>query len=126
MATAAVIALTREPAALPCAEIGNATVQGDRCIASGNVLLERDVQRLPDQLTIKGNLTIRGTPMQALPAGLVVEGNLTLYKTSIATLPADLFVAGDFDTYAGFGSPVIHCGEIPTTVVIKGKRGCGN
>ena len=115
-----------DTAAAPCVSIKNSAIVGNACVVTGDLLLDGDVRALPGDLLVKGNLTIRGTSIRQLPAGLVVEGNLTLYKTYIARLPADLKVGGALDTYAGFGSPVILCSEIPATVVIEGTRGCGN
>jgi len=98
--------------------------QEGRCIINRNVTLEGNLKRLPNQLGIKGNLTISGTYIEELPNAMVVEGNLFLYKTSIAKLPPDLQVQGSFDQYSGFGSPGVKCNAIPKTAFIKGNRNC--
>jgi hypothetical protein len=98
--------------------------QEGRCIINHNVTLEGNLKRLPNQLTVKGNLTISGTYIEELPSAMVVEGTLFLYKTSIAKLPPDLQVQGSFDQYSGFGSPGVKCNAIPKTTFIKGNRNC--
>jgi hypothetical protein len=114
--------LLLDPAATPRVELDNAKAHGKRGGVICNMLRERDIQRLPNKLTVKGHLIKRGTPLTALPAGLIAEGNLTLHKTRIRRLPSDLTVRDDLDTYAGFGAPVIRCNDIPATVIVKGKR----
>ncbi|PHJ60936.1 hypothetical protein VF14_15845 [Nostoc linckia z18] len=110
----------------PCGSLKKfgAIEQGERCIINRNVTLEGNLKRLPNQLTVKGDLTISGTYIEELPNAMVVEGNLFLYKTSIAKLPPDLQVQGSFDQYSGFGSPGVKCSAIPKTAVIKGNRNC--
>jgi hypothetical protein len=110
----------------PCSSLQKfgAIEQEGRCIIPRNINLEGKINRLPDRLTIKGNLTISGTYITQLPQAMVVEGSLYLYKTSIAKLPADLQVQGNFDQYSGFGSPGVKCSAIPKTVSIKGFRDC--
>ncbi|MBD1856733.1 hypothetical protein Q2T42_26445 [Leptolyngbya boryana CZ1] len=110
----------------PCESLRKfgAIEQAGRCIINRSVTLEGNLKRLPDRLTIKGNLTISGTYIEDLPSAMIVEGTLFLYKTSIAKLPPDLQVQGSFDQYSGFGSPGVKCSAIPKTAFIKGHRNC--
>ncbi|BAZ02711.1 hypothetical protein NIES37_67240 [Tolypothrix tenuis PCC 7101] len=110
----------------PCGSLKKfgALEQEGRCIINRNVTLEGNLKRLPNQLTVKGDLTISGTYIEELPIAMVVDGNLFLYKTSIAKLPPDLQVQGSFDQYSGFGSPGVKCSAIPKTAFIKGNRNC--
>lgn len=105
-------------------QFGASEIQGRCVINRSNVTLQGNINRLPERLTIRGNLTISGTYITELPNAMVVEGGLFLYKTSIAKLPADLQVGRSFDQYSGFGSPGVRCDAIPKTVVIKGTRRC--
>jgi hypothetical protein len=108
------IYLVRPAPPAPCESLKKfgAIEQGGRCIINRNVTLEGNLKRLPNQLTVKGNLTISGTYIEELSSAMVVEGNLFLYKTSIAKLPPDLQVQGNFDQYSGFGSPGVKCNAI--------------
>jgi hypothetical protein len=110
----------------PCESLQKfgAIEQAGRCVINRSITLEGNLRRLPDRLTIKGNLTISGTYIEELPRTMVVEGALFLYKTSIAKLPPDLQVQGSFDQYSGFGSPGVKCNAIPKTTFIKGHRNC--
>lgn len=54
------------------------------------------VETLPENLTVTGNLILRGNKhITKLPKGLCVSRNLDLSGTNIKTLPADLIVADD-------------------------------
>jgi|694.fasta_scaffold85085_3 hypothetical protein len=55
-------------------------------------LANKGLERLPDNLTVEGDLIIDVNPIDSLPAGLTVNGNLSLRNTSIAELPPDLNV----------------------------------
>lgn len=57
----------------------------------------KQVEKLPDNLTVNGNIDITNTPMSNLPRGLHVTGFLLIASTSIKELPPDLVVDGDFD-----------------------------
>jgi len=46
----------------------------------------------PQELNVKGNLDLSGTPIESLPQGLQVRGDLYLYGTSITSLPQGLKV----------------------------------
>ena len=55
-------------------------------------LTNKGLERLPDNLTVEGDLIIGSNPIDRLPAGLTVNGMLSLRNTSIAELPPDLNV----------------------------------
>jgi len=55
-------------------------------------LTNTGLERLPDNLTVEGNLIIGSNPIDRLPAGLTVNGSLSFRNTSIAELPPDLNV----------------------------------
>ena len=117
------------PQSTSCASFARfgAELQGGRCVVADDLTLEGDVDGLPPNLVVQGNLTINGTNIGYLPVGLVVDGNLDLYKTSIGALPENLVVGGNFTNYLGFGSPDILCAEIPASVVIRGQNlGCSS
>ena len=117
-------ALPSPPALCLSLQRFGAVETGGRCVVKGDVKLEGAVKRLPDHLTVQGNLRLNGTQIVELPVALIVEGDLFLYKTGIGKLPADLTIGGNFDPYGGFGSPGIRCDDIPPSVVIKGQRNC--
>jgi hypothetical protein len=97
-----------------------------RCVVDRSIKIEGNVNKLPDRLTVKGDLNIYGSYVTELPVALIVEGNLDLYKTSIGKIPPDLQVGRSLTTYLGFGSPEIRCQDIPKTAVIKMQGGrCG-
>jgi hypothetical protein len=118
------LALPEPPATCQSLERFGAIAEQGRCIIRRSVTVEGNLHRLPDRLTIQGDLTISGTHITKLPNEMRVEGGLFLYKTSIAELPADLQVGRSFDQYSGFGSPGVKCNAIPKTTVIKGSRNC--
>ena len=51
--------------------------------------------KLPDNLTVYGDLDLYRTQITSLPSGLKVGGNLYLESTSIKELPSGLKVGGD-------------------------------
>ena len=53
-----------------------------------------DLNNLPENLKVSGNLNLRNTPITSLPAGLQVDGYLSLEGTKITELPAGLQVDG--------------------------------
>ncbi|HDC1792225.1 TPA: hypothetical protein O7W21_004412 [Salmonella enterica] len=55
------------------------------------------VDALPDNLTVGGELDLRGTSITALPDNLTVGGELDLRGTSITALPDNLTVGGWLD-----------------------------
>ena len=48
--------------------------------------------KIPNNLTVKGNLNLRNTPITSLPNNLTVNGNLYLRNTLITSLPDNLTV----------------------------------
>lgn len=116
--------LPKPPATCKSLQRFGAIEEQGRCRIKRSITIEGNINRLPDRLTIQGNLTISGTYITELPNQMLVEGDLFLYKTSIARLPADLQVGQSFDQYSGFGSPGVRCNAIPQTTVIKGPRNC--
>ena len=65
-------------------------------INDGNLNLRsyRDLQTLPDNLTVGGGLDLRNTQIASLPDNLTVGGWLDLSGTQIASLPDNLTVGG--------------------------------
>lgn len=118
------LVLPKPPATCQNLQRFGAIEEQGRCIIKRSITLEGNINRLPDRLTIQGNLTISGTYITDLPNQMIVEGGLFLYKTSIARLPADLQVGQSFDQYSGLGSPGVRCDAIPKTTMIKGSRNC--
>jgi hypothetical protein len=57
----------------------------------------RSIYKLPENLTITGNLDLSDTPITSLPEGLKVSGNLDLGNTLITSLPDGLEVGGSLD-----------------------------
>ena len=55
-------------------------------------LANKGLERLPDNLTVEGDLIIDFNPIDSLPTGLTVNGSLSFRNTSIAELPPDLNV----------------------------------
>lgn len=117
-------ALPKSPVSCESLQQFGAIENAGECIINKSVELKGQIDRLPDRLTVKGDLTITGTNIEALPASLIVEGNLFLYKTSISKLPADVQIRQSFDQYIGWGSPGVRCAAIPKTAIIKGRRRC--
>ena len=60
-----------------------------------------DWQRLPENLVVHGDLTIKGTNIDRLPSGLIVDGDIYLYKTDVAHLPDNLWARGTIDQQSG-------------------------
>ncbi len=118
--------IPQPPASCQSLQQYGAKESGGRCIIDKNVYLEGKIDRLPDRLTVKGNLTISGTYIEQLPAALIVEGNLYLYKTSISQIPADVQIGQGFGQDLGWGSPGVKCTDIPKTAIIKGSLRCFN
>ena len=50
--------------------------------------------KLPDNLTVYGDLDLRGTKITSLPSDLKVDGDLFLRNTPIRSLPDNLEVSG--------------------------------
>lgn len=62
----------------------------------GELNLAYQSGRLPDNLSVGGNLILRHSDVEALPHNLAVSGNLDLfYASELTWLPADLTVKGD-------------------------------
>jgi hypothetical protein len=53
--------------------------------------------KLPDNLTVYGDLDLTNTPIKELPSDLKVGANLYLYKSPIKELPSGLEVDGSLD-----------------------------
>lgn len=64
----------------------------------GNLDLKwKQIESLPDNLTVLGNLDMYGSQIKELPKGLVVYGNINVSKTLIEELPEDLVVGGNIE-----------------------------
>ena len=55
--------------------------------------------KLPDNLTVNGDLDLSHTPIKSLPNNLVVIGNLFLKDTQIEMIQAGLTVTGCIDMH---------------------------
>lgn len=110
------------PACAALAEWG-ARMEGDRCVVASLNTATYSGKRLPDRLTVRGDLQIYGQRLAALPRGLIVEGTLDLYKATYE-LPADLIVHGDLERTLSFGDESLRCVDIPKTVRIDGSIRC--
>ena len=55
------------------------------------------VEKLPDNLKVEGNLNLMKTPTKELPDNLKVSGDLNLYKTPIEKLPDNLQIGDSLD-----------------------------
>ena len=80
--------------------LGGTQIQSlpDNLTVGGNLDLEgTPIQSLPDNLTVGGYLDLRGTPIQSLPDNLTVGGYLDLRGTPIQSLPDNLIVGGYLD-----------------------------
>ncbi len=58
-------------------------------------LKDPQITSLPDNLTVRGNLDLRGTAITALPDNLTVRGSLYIDGTQITALPDNLTVDGE-------------------------------
>ena len=58
-----------------------------------------DVNNLPNNLKIRGDLDLSDTKITSLPEGLKVGGDLIILETNISELPKGLKVGGDLDLY---------------------------
>lgn len=58
------------------------------------ILKDPQITALPDNLTVRGNLDLRGTAITALPDNLTVYGSLYIDGTQISALPDNLAVGG--------------------------------
>ena len=54
-----------------------------------------EFKKLPDNLTVNGNLRLEGTGLRTLPSNLTVKGYLWLSEQGIDSLPSGLKVEGD-------------------------------
>lgn len=52
---------------------------------------------LPENLVVRGNLSLKNSPIKTLPKGLRVEGKINLSGSSITTLPDDIKIEGSID-----------------------------
>ena len=57
-------------------------------------LMNTQIKKLPDNLTVGGYFNLEGTQIKELPDNLTVGGNLNLGRTQIKELPANLKVGG--------------------------------
>jgi hypothetical protein len=55
----------------------------------------KDVEHLPDNLHIDGDLWLSDSAIKTLPENLHVNGNLALYRSKIQSLPKNLYVGGN-------------------------------
>jgi hypothetical protein len=69
------------------------TIDGD-LVFKGDSSYSEEIEKLPKNLKIKGNLIIRYLSYISLPKGLKIEKNLHLTETILYTLPDDLYVGG--------------------------------
>lgn len=67
-------------------------------INKGNLNLNwSDVESLPDNLFVPGNLYMYNCSIKDLPRGLIVGGDLNISKTLVERLPDDLVIGGNLD-----------------------------
>lgn len=59
------------------------------------LLGKEEIEELPDNLKVDGNLHLSYTNIENLPSGLWVGGSLVISNTKIRTLPSDLYVVDD-------------------------------
>ena len=71
--------------------------------------------KLPDNLTVYGDLDLSDTPITSLPSGLKVGGGLFLEGTQIKQLPSDLKVGG------GLGLTNTPIKELPSDLKVVGN-----
>jgi hypothetical protein len=81
-------------------------------VVGDDLIVSEYADFLPDNLTVKGSLSLKGTRIKELPAGLKVFGNLDLTDLPITSLPEDLYVGGS-----------LKCGKtkiksVPSTVFV--------
>lgn len=76
----------------PPLEVPNETME-----ARYSWFILKDPQRtsLPDNLTVRGNLDLRGTAITELPNNLTVRGSLYIDGAQITALPDNLIVDGE-------------------------------
>jgi hypothetical protein len=68
-------------------------------IVGDDLILSEYTDTLPENLTVKGSLSLKGTRINELPIGLKVLGNLDLSELPITSLPEDLYVGGNLKCY---------------------------
>ena len=91
-------------------------IQGDKLVHNGDLDLSKtNIERLPNNLTVKGSLDISDTPIKELPKNLTVENGLWLENTKIERLPEDLTVESTLSLY---NTPVK---ELPENLTVKGN-----
>ena len=83
---------------------------------NGNLYLSyTKITSLPDNLTVNGNLFLRNTKITSLPNNLIVNGYLDLSKTLITSLPDNLTVNGTLD----LGNTLIT--SLPDNLTVNGN-----
>jgi hypothetical protein len=117
--------INRHGAGPPCTALAGlgAREENGRCVIDGLNTANYRGQRLPDNLTVRGDLQIYGQRLDILPKGLIVVGELFFYKATYA-IPEDLVVRGNVDSYLGLGDELLKCAEIPKTAKLMGSVRC--
>jgi hypothetical protein len=85
----------------------------DKIVINGSLDFYNQITSLPDNLHVRGNLDLRGTPITSLPNNLHVGGYLNLRETPITSLPDNLHVEGYLDLE---GTPIE---SLPDNLVVK-------
>jgi len=114
-----------KPPACEALAAQGAHVASGRCVVDGDVTT-RDYKesRLPENLTVGGDLQIYGCGVNSLPKGLRVGKSIDLYKSCVTRLPPDLVVGGNVDSQLAFGDDLLSCKDIPKTARIGGWVRC--
>jgi hypothetical protein len=117
--------IDRHRAGPPCTALAGlgAREENGRCVINELNTANYRGQRLPDNLTVRGDVQIYGQRLDMLPKGLLVEGELFFYKATYA-IPEDLVVRGNVDSSLGFGDELLKCAEIPKTAKLMGSVRC--
>lgn len=77
----------------------NITYLPDNLVVNGYLILLANeiIKKLPNNLTINGDLNLYGSIIEKIPKKLKVYGDLNLFGCEISLLPDDLYVNGDLD-----------------------------
>ena len=91
-------------------------IQGNKLVHNGDLDLSKtNIERLPDNLTVKGTLNISNTPIKELPKNLTVDDSLLLENSNVERLPEDLTVESTLSLY---NTPVK---ELPDNLTVGGS-----
>lgn len=82
-----------------------------------------DVMRLPDDLTVHGDLDLRDMAMSYLPRRLIVTGNLLITGSRISGIPSDTTIGGDLVAQRSELSRLHEGGRIGGSVFLDGTTG---